>query len=202
MGVAEWMRILDTVGGLAQMTARLRPRPADSTAAGPGEALAGAAAPGSPGTLEARLAGVVVAALKEAFDRDRARMEMERSQIDAERKRADELLAAELRRQSSERWLGQLKLIAVLAAAGWMLSAVLAVWLPGMRGGLPRTLLGAGWLLAFAALGCVFAAGQRIFAADPATSPIPAAPGGAAAAAPWMLLASLGAIAAGILTAL
>ncbi len=200
MGVAEWMRILDTVGGLAQMTAKLRPRPADHAASASGEALAGS---GAPGTLEARLAGVVVAALKEAFDRDRARMEMERSQIDAERKRADELLAAELRRQSAERSLGQLKLIAILAAAGWALSALVAVWLPGMRGGLSRGMLGAGWLLALAALGCAFAAGQRIFADDFSTAPSRIAPGGpAAAAAPWVLLASLGAIAAGILTAL
>ena len=38
------------------------------------------------GPLEARLAGVVVAALKEVFDRDSVRLEMERSQIDAERR--------------------------------------------------------------------------------------------------------------------
>ncbi|MEP6593619.1 MAG: hypothetical protein ABJC51_07995 [Acidobacteriota bacterium] len=197
--MAQWMRILDTVGGLAQMTGKLLPRPAETGMAQSqsGDALAGS------GAIEARLAGVVVAALKEAFDRDRTRMEMERSQIEAERKRADELLAAELRRQSSERSLGQLKLIAVMAAAGWALSALLAVWLPGMHGGLSRVLLAAGWLLAFAALGCAFAAGQRIFTADLASAATHSAPGGAAAAAaPWVLLASLAAIAAGILTAL
>ncbi len=195
--MAQWMRILDTVGGLAQMTGKLLPRPAETGMAQSGDALGGS------GAIEARLAGVVVAALKEAFDRDRARMEMERSQIDAERKRADELLAAELRRQSAERSLGQLKLIAVMAAAGWALSALLAVWLPGMHGGVSRVLLGAGWLLAFAALGCAFAAGQRIFTADLLSAATHSAPGGAAAAAaPWVLLASLAAIAAGILTAL
>lgn len=195
--MAQWMRILDTVGGLAQMTGKLLPRPSETGMAQSGDPLAG------PGAIEARLAGVVVAALKEAFDRDRARMDMERSQIDAERKRADELLAAELRRQSAERSLGQLKLIAVMAAAGWALSALLAVWLPGMHGGVSRVLLGAGWLLAFAALGCAFAAGQRIFTADPSSAATYSAPGGAAAAAaPWVLLASLAATAAGILTAL
>ena len=38
-----------------------------------------------PAGLEARLAGVVVAALKEAFDRDTRRLELEREQLDAER---------------------------------------------------------------------------------------------------------------------
>ena len=66
MGIAEWMRVIDTVGGLAQMTGKLRPR------ANPEAGLAPAGEPA--GGLEARLAGVVVAALKEAFDRDRARI--------------------------------------------------------------------------------------------------------------------------------
>lgn len=194
MGIAEWMRILDTVGGLAQMTGKLRTRPADT-------GIAPSAAGGEAGGIEARLAGVVVAALREAFDRDRARMDLERSQIDAERKRADELIAIELRRQAAERAIAQLKLIAVVAVAAWMLSAVLAAWLPGMRGGVPRSLLGIGWLLAFAALGAAFAGGQQVSVAGGAGAPdVPAR--GPAALAPWLLLAALGAIAASLLTAL
>src|SRR6478609_3297738 len=153
MGIAEWMRVIDTVGGLAQMTGKLRPR------ANP---VAGVTPAAEPGGLEARLAGVVVAALKEAFDRDRARMDLERAQIEAEQRRAEEALAAELRRQTADRALGQLKLLSVMAIAAWMLSAALAVWLPGMRAGLPRGLLGAGWALSFAALGCTFVAFQTI----------------------------------------
>ena len=49
---------------------------------------------------------MLVAALKEAFDRDSTRIEMERSQIEAERQRAEEALRAELRRQAGERALG------------------------------------------------------------------------------------------------
>jgi hypothetical protein len=196
MGIADWMRVLDTVGGLAQMTGKLRPRSA-------GESVATADEPGS-GSLEARLAGVVVAALKEAFDRDRARMDLERAQLESERRRADEALAAELRRQAAERALAQLRLVAIIAITGWMLSAALATWLPGMRAGLPRSLLAAGWLLAFAALGCAFAGARGIF--SPADG-VPAAPStmpgaGAATAAPWVLLAALAAIAASLLTAL
>ena len=97
--------------------------------------------------MEARLAGVVMAALKEVFDRDSVRLEMERAQIDAERRRAEELLRAELRRQAADRVLGQLRLIAVMAVGMWALSAVLGIWMPGMREGLPRVLLGAGWVV-------------------------------------------------------
>jgi hypothetical protein len=197
MGIAEWMRVIDTVGGLAQMTGRLRPRATpDSGLTPPGD--------GSPVGLEVRLAGVVVAALKEAFDRDRARLDLEHAQIEAERKRSEEALSAELRRQSAERALWQLRLIGIMAIAGWMLSAALAAWLPGMRETLPRSLLGAGWLLAFGALGCAFAGSQGIFSSGDSTSPsaIASPRGGAAGAAPWVLLAALAAIAASLLTGL
>ncbi len=118
------MRVLDTVSGLAQMSGKLRPR------AAPDAGLTANQEPGG-GRLETHLAGVVVAALKEAFDRDRTRLELERAQLEAERRRAQEALATELRRQATERALGQLRLIAVMALAAWMLSAALAVWLPG-----------------------------------------------------------------------
>src|SRR4051812_44069368 len=99
MGVAQWMRVLDTVSGLAQLTERFR-RPATADPAGP---LAPSGGGGALGGLEARMAGVLVAALKEAFDRDSTRLEMERSQIEGERRRAEEALRAELRRQAGER---------------------------------------------------------------------------------------------------
>ena len=97
--MAQWMRVLDTVSGLAQLTERFR-RPA-SPDIGPRAAVRRRAR-----GLEARMAGVLVAALKEAFDRDSTRLEMERSQIEAERQRAEEALRAELRRQAGERALG------------------------------------------------------------------------------------------------
>src|SRR6187551_3008509 len=145
MGVAQWMRVLDTVSGLAQLTGRFR-RGAEMDVSG------GLPTGGPLGGLETRLAGVLVAALKEAFDRDSTRLEMERSHIEAERQRAEEALRAELRRQAGERALGQLRLIAVMAIGAWALSAVLSAWMPGMREGVPRALLGVGWLLALGAL--------------------------------------------------
>jgi len=188
----NWMRVIETVSGLARTAGRLR-----STLDPPTDLAEGAGR-----GLEARLAGVVVAALKEAFDRDRARMDLERAQVEAEARRAEEALAAELRRQTADRSLGQLKLLAVMAIATWMLSAALAVWLPGMRAGLPRGLLGAGWALSFGALGCTFAAFQTISAwtarAQNSTPPT----SGAAIAAPWLLVLALASTGASLLTAL
>ena len=155
--MAQWMRVLDTVSGLAQLTERFR-RPA-SRDIGPALPSGGAL-----GAIEARLAGVLVAALKEAFDRDSTRLEMERSQIEAERQRAEEALRAELRRQAGERALDQLRLIALMAIGVWALSAALSVWLPGMRAGVPRGLLGVGWALALGALATSLAAWQRVSA--------------------------------------
>ena len=53
---------------------------------------------------------MVVAALKEAFDRDHARLELERGQLEEERRRAAAALQAELRRQAIDRELGRLRL--------------------------------------------------------------------------------------------
>ena len=152
-----------------------------------------------------RPAGVVVAALKEAFDRDRSRLDLERVHVESERRRAEEALAAELRRQATDRALGQLRLIAVMAIAAWMLSAALAVWLPGMRSGIPRALLGTGWALAFGALGCTFVSWQHISAwtAGAGATSGPDSPGTAAAsAAPWTLLLALAAIGGSLLAGL
>ena len=182
------MRVFDTVANLAQLSGRFRrPEPATDAAAAPG---------GGPlAQLETRLAGVVVAALKEAFDRDRARMELERAHLDAERQRAEESLRAELRRQAADRALGQVRIIAVMAIGGWMLSAALAVWMPGMRGGgAARYLLAGGWSCAIGALGCAFAGWHRIAAwgaSDTARGSMESRPGPAEQIAPWLLLASI-----------
>ena len=202
MGFAQWMRVIDAASGLVQMAGRLRRPSADD----PGTGLTMPAGGAGPlGQIEARLAGVVVAALKEAFDRDSARLELERSHIEAERQRAEEALRAELRRQAGERALNQLRLIAVMALGIWALSAALGVVLPGMRAGVPRALLGGGWALAIGALGCTFAAWQQVstWSADTRPAAGGAAPAyAAAAAAPWLLLGALALIGSSLLLAL
>lgn len=201
MGFAQWMRALDTVAGLVQLSGRVRGGPASPD---PGSQLAPGGA-GPLGLLEARLAGIVVAALKEAFDRDSARLELERSHIDAERARAEAALRAELRRQAAEAALVQLRLVALMAIGTWALSAALGLWLPGMRADLPRLLLAGGWVSAFGALGCAFAGSQHVSAWSAADGG--EAVGGpprhrAASLAPWLLIAALALTGASLLMAL
>jgi hypothetical protein len=201
MGFAQWMRVLDTLSGLVQLTGRLRRPEADHESGL--QPAAGLGLGGPLGHLEARLTGVVVAALKEAFDRDSARLELERSQVEAERRRAEEALRAELRRQAADRLLAQLRLVAVMAIGTLGLSAVLGIWLPGMRDGVPRLLLGGGWLFAIATLGGAFAGWQQVSACT--AEPQNAAPGPtstASATAPWLLIAALVLTAASLLMAL
>jgi hypothetical protein len=195
MGILQWAAAFDTVSTLAKMARRAGQGAVDGLAGNP---------PGTPGPVEAGLAGVLVAALKEAFDRDSVRMEMERSQLDAERRRAEELLRAELRRQAADRILAQLKLVAVIAVGTWALSAVLGVLMPGMREGLPRLLLGAGWVFALGALGSAFAAWQHVslHSADPASGGAAVLDHAAAMYAPWLLITALALTGAGLLTAL
>jgi len=196
MGIAQWAGVLDTVGGLVQVARRFRQ--------GAGEGLANPAsgAAGGLGFVEARLAGVVVAALKEAFDRDSARMEMERSHIDAERRRAEEALRAELRRQAADRILGQLRMVAGIAVLTWALSAALGVWMPGMRENVPRILLGTGWLFALGALGSALAGWQQVSVRAADTSASAVLEHRASVYAPWLLITSLALTGAGLLAAL
>src|SRR4051794_27775326 len=64
------------------------------------------------GQIETRLTNVVVAALKEAFDRDHARLELERAELEEQRRRSDEAMRLELRRQATDRELARLRLLA------------------------------------------------------------------------------------------
>jgi len=197
VALSHWLRIFDTVNNLAQLSGRFRRDPAVDQPAPGGWAI---------GQLETRLAGVVVAALKEAFDRDRVRMDLEHAQFEAERRRAEEALRAELRRQAAERALGQIRLIAIMAVAIWMLSATLAVWMPGMRANIGRWLLGTGWGFVLASLGSAFAGWQHISAwSAPETGPDPGNPSGAGfaeRAAPWLLLGAIASCGAAFLVAL
>jgi hypothetical protein len=190
------MQVFDTVSNLAQLSTRFR-RPE-----APGDALAQTDPASSPlGQVETRLTSVVVAALREAFDRDRARMELERTHLDAERQRAEVALRAELARQAADRALGRIRVIAIMTIGVWMLSAALGVWLPGMRAGTARWVLGAGWGFVLASLGASFSAWQAISQRGASESGH-AAPGAAETIAPWLLLVALALSGAALLMAL
>jgi hypothetical protein len=120
VGVKQWLQVIDMAANAAQWTGLLRKPspPRDEGLATGGGPLA---------QIETRLAGVVVAALKEAFDRDKARMDLERAHLDAERERAEQALRAELRRQAADLALGRIRTTAIMAIGVWMLSAALDV---------------------------------------------------------------------------
>src|SRR5262245_1523569 len=113
-----WIRIIDTVIGVADATLRRRRTSDAALDRDPATRDLGALAGSGP--LEARLTGVVLAALKEAFNRDHQRLELEREQMEAERRRAERALQLELLRQAGDRELGRLRLTTGVAVASWL----------------------------------------------------------------------------------
>src|SRR3954471_13557627 len=193
--------MLDMAANVAKWAGKFRkPHPPAETG------MAAGAVGGPMAQLETRLAGVVVAALKEAFDRDRARMDLERAHLDAERERAEQALRAELRRQAADLALGRIRTTAIMAIGVWMLSAALAVWMPGMRAGAARYVLGAGWACGLASLGCAFAGWQRIatwLAVESAAGRgTDSRPGRFELTAPWLLVAAVALVGLALLLAI
>jgi hypothetical protein len=121
-----------------------------------------AAAQGLAGQIETRLSSVVVAALKEAFDRDHARLELERAQMEEEHRRAEEALRLELQRQAVERELSRLRLLAGAALIGWIASLVILGVHAGAASIAARVAIGTGWFLLLGALAAAFAAQGRV----------------------------------------
>ena len=150
------------------------------------------------GHLETRLTNVVVAALKEAFARDHARLELERAQLDDQKKRAEDAMRLELRRQAADREVGRLRMVAATAMVGWIASVVLLVARPDAVSGIARGMTAAAWLLLLGALGAAFTAQGRVnaYAADTYQS-VDAGPAGVAAL--WLLIAGLAASAGSLL---
>lgn len=187
-----WFQILNTVAGLTEVARRMR-RPASKADEPDSLAAAGGT------TIETRLAGVVVAALKEAFDRDHQRLELERGQIEAERERAERALRLELARQDADREIARLRLAAGVAVASWIGTLFFA---PQLLGGAPaaRVLLGLGWLVLLAALAAAFAAQSSVARAlgrlDLGEMP---SSGRAGAMAPWLIVAGLALIGLAVL---
>jgi LPXTG-motif cell wall-anchored protein len=151
-----WLRILDAALGIHDIVRPRRSRPLidgiDSQAlATGGTPLVG---------LEARLAGVVVAALKEAFDRDTRRLELERQQLEAERRHAERLLQLELLRQAGDREIGKLRLVAGLAGVSFVGSLFFGLRVVDAGGGraslAPKLVLAGGWALLLAAIALSF----------------------------------------------
>jgi hypothetical protein len=162
MAEVPWLRILDTVIGVADVALSAAGGRSGGTAPAPRQDLDVGTRPG--GSVEAGLAGVVVAALKEAFDRDARRMHFERELADEARLRAERAQQLELLRQAGDREIGRLRMLAAVAAAAW---AATLVWSGRLIGGGigARVSLGAGWLFLLGAVAASFIAQSRVAAA-------------------------------------
>jgi hypothetical protein len=183
-----WLRLIDLALGVTNFAqARSRPAPSDDEQlVGGGRAI---------GHLETRLAGVVVAALKEAFDRDNRRLDFEREQLEAERQRQERALRMELVRQAGDREIGRLRLVAGVAIVSWIGTLLLAARLIGGPIG-ARVALGGGWVLLLCALAAAFVGqanvGDALVRLDDGGLRRDAASSGAAGAmAPWLIVVGL-----------
>jgi hypothetical protein len=193
MNFATLFKAFDTLIVLRDTAKRLKgdaPPPADTSLS--------ASAPGIAGHIEARLTNVVVAALKEAFDRDHARLELERAQIEEQRRRAEDAQRLELRRQAADREVARLRLLAGTALVGWIAAVLLFVVRAGDASLASRGIIAAGWLLLLGALGAAFRGQSRISAFIP-EGDRPLDIGGTGEVAMWLLVAGLGFSAASLL---
>lgn len=183
-----WLRILDAVIGVTDLarSRRIRAQATESSALEPGGH--------APAGLETRLAGVVVAALKEAFDRDTRRLELEREQLEAERRRAERALQLEMLRQAADREIGRLRAIAAVAVVAW-LGSLLFVARVAAAGVGARVTIGFGWLLLFAAMASAFAGQSAVSESMPPDAERIRADSGSSGAgglaALWLLVAGL-----------
>jgi hypothetical protein len=189
MDLQRAWKIVQAIIGAAEASSRvLAPAPRELERSEP--------AAGVIGHLEARLTGVVVSALKEAFDRDAARLEVERAALEADRRRAEEALRLELVRQAADRALTRLRATGGLALAIWIVSVVFAMRFPDGFAGAGRYVLGAGWACLAGAIAACFAAHAatvrwttRALTARAAPEDVPE--GGLDAAPAWLVLAGL-----------
>jgi len=191
-----WLRIFDTLLGLSDLTRR-RPSAHEEPPMMPGSHALG--------HLETRLAGVVVAALKEAFDRDSRRLELEREQVEAERRRHERALRLELLRQAGDREIGRLRLVAAVAVASWIGTLFFSARLMDSGAG-ARVLLGGGWALLLGALAAAFLAQANVGVAlgridETNVDQRRVEPGFAGILAPWLIVIGLAFIGVSVLIA-
>ena len=110
--------------------------------------------------------------------------------MEEERRRAEEVLRLELRRQVVDRELARLRLLAGTALIGWIASIAVVFIHPS---GTPsRIVLGIGWLLLLGALGAAFNAQGRISADKTGNEDAGALP-------LWLMIAGLAATAISLL---
>ena len=184
-----WLRLLDAIIGVTDLARSRRIRSVASPAESPATPEAGRS-----GGLEMRLAGVVVAALKEAFERDSRRIEFEREQLEAERRRAERALQLDMLRQAADREIAHLRLLAGVDLIAWLGSLILAT--RGAAGVAAKVVLACGWLLLLAALAAAFR-GQSSVARSVESDHAPSGVPGAVAL--WLTVLGLALVAGSVL---
>ena len=154
MTFVTWLRALNAVGTVADATRMFRGRGSvDSSRSTVDETAA----------LETRLANVIVAALREAFDRDRTRLDLERDFHQAEQQRKERALRLEWLRQTGTQAIDQTRHLVVLSVVVWIASAAAAAWLAPLDA-ISKWCLGLGWAALSAAVAAAFLTHQRLSA--------------------------------------
>jgi hypothetical protein len=194
-----WLRVFDALLGVGNLAlARRLGRRADEESTDERSMERRGAAAHS---LEARLANVVVAALKEVFDRDARRIEFERQQAEAEQLRAERLLRLELFRQAGERELSRLRSLMAVTVAAAVGALLVSVQLIGRPLG-ARVAMGFAWLLILAAMAATFVGqstvSQELVQYDPGRHSV-FHPTVASLLAGWLIVAGLAFVAAAML---
>jgi hypothetical protein len=204
-----WLRLIDAAFGLAEVAKSARGSAPPKERFDRPDRLERQDRPHEVGTatsisgaVEARLTGIVVAALKEAFNRDHQRLELEREQLASEQARAERALRLELIRQVGEREIGRLRLLVGVTMASVLGSLFFATRLAGQ---LPaRLVVGGGLLLLLASLASGLSGqstlGRSLNLLNERSDPgEPPSSGAAGAAAMWLLVFGLGLIGIGVL---
>ncbi len=145
-----WLRLIDGVLGATDLVRSLKGRATE-----PDERLA------ATGRVESHLTGVVMSALKEVFDRDSERLELERQRAEDDRRRAERALRLELLRQAGEREIGRLRLVTAFAGVAAVGVAVVIGRLPG-HAPAARGVLAASLLLLIATVAAALSAQNQV----------------------------------------
>ncbi len=203
--MAGWWDRVEKAIDFALGVAGSRSTPADPRAGTTAEPRGGLV-----GSFETKMAGVLVSALREAFNRDAARLEAEREQAEHERRRAELALQLEMARQAAEREAARLKAIGTLAVIVW-LASLLYVTVHPIGYGAARVILGAAWACLTSAIAAAFVGYGRV---RDAALRLPATPGGnvppsppsrfaaAADAASWLAVGGLALAATSLLVSM
>jgi hypothetical protein len=198
-----WLRIIDAALGIHDFVRVRRARGVIGEAAESRHLEQSSALRG----IESRLASVVVAALKETFDRDSKRLELERQQLEMERARAERALRLELMRQAADREIARVRFMTGLSTATFVATLIVAARVagPSATAWIARTTVGLAIVSLLVAIGASMADQSRLaraldrVAVDPDSIEQMELPERNALAA-WCLLAGLALVAIAVLT--